>query len=283
MAITRTAWTDDSGTGTDGTVLNNAVKTELYDQIDAALVGGATPALDNLAGVALNTALLPDAAAADDFGSATLPFKDLWLAGSSGTPGTNNFKLTGASTSGTRVVTFPDKSGTVAMTSDIGGGVAIYAATLADVANTVSETTILSFTIPANSMADGDVIEIRQVNLEKNNKTSAGTAAVKINCGAGAQVTLAAAAAYADSATEYRTARPVWIQRVGATIDVIMGDSGRQYETWNTTPAASKTVGSSTPTNFTSDFVVSIKVTLSAAHATFYIKPQVAKVVHYKS
>jgi len=37
MAITRTAWTDDDGTGTTGTVLNNAVKTELYDQIDAAL------------------------------------------------------------------------------------------------------------------------------------------------------------------------------------------------------------------------------------------------------
>ena len=36
MAITRTALTDDSGSGTDGTVFNNAWKTELYDQIDAA-------------------------------------------------------------------------------------------------------------------------------------------------------------------------------------------------------------------------------------------------------
>ena len=74
-------------------------------------VGGATTALDNLASVALNTALLPDAAAADDFGSATLPFKDLFFAGSSGTPGTNNYKITGASTSGLRTITFPDKSG----------------------------------------------------------------------------------------------------------------------------------------------------------------------------
>jgi hypothetical protein len=43
MAITRTAITDDSGSGTDGTVLNNAWKTELYDQIDAfalPLAGG---------------------------------------------------------------------------------------------------------------------------------------------------------------------------------------------------------------------------------------------------
>lgn len=35
MAITRTAWTDDDGSGTTGTVINNAEKTALYDQIDA--------------------------------------------------------------------------------------------------------------------------------------------------------------------------------------------------------------------------------------------------------
>lgn len=37
IAITRTAWTDDDGSGTTGTVINNAVKTELYNQIDAIL------------------------------------------------------------------------------------------------------------------------------------------------------------------------------------------------------------------------------------------------------
>lgn len=37
VTITRTAFTDDDGTGTTGTVINNAVKTELYGQIDAAL------------------------------------------------------------------------------------------------------------------------------------------------------------------------------------------------------------------------------------------------------
>jgi hypothetical protein len=41
MAVTigRTPWIDDDGTGTTGTVLNNAVKTELYNQIDTALAG----------------------------------------------------------------------------------------------------------------------------------------------------------------------------------------------------------------------------------------------------
>jgi hypothetical protein len=37
VTITRTAWTDDDGSGTTGTVINNAVKTELYGQIDAVL------------------------------------------------------------------------------------------------------------------------------------------------------------------------------------------------------------------------------------------------------
>lgn len=43
MAITRTAMVDDDGSGTTGTVLNNAWKQELYNQIDAAdvsTVGG---------------------------------------------------------------------------------------------------------------------------------------------------------------------------------------------------------------------------------------------------
>lgn len=37
VTIARTAWIDDDGTGTTGTVINNAVKTELYNQIDGAL------------------------------------------------------------------------------------------------------------------------------------------------------------------------------------------------------------------------------------------------------
>jgi hypothetical protein len=37
MAITRTNMTDDDGSGTTGTILNNAWKQELYGQIDGAL------------------------------------------------------------------------------------------------------------------------------------------------------------------------------------------------------------------------------------------------------
>jgi len=41
MAITRTPIIDDDGTGTTGTVIDNAWKTEFYNQIDTALVSGA--------------------------------------------------------------------------------------------------------------------------------------------------------------------------------------------------------------------------------------------------
>jgi hypothetical protein len=37
VTIVRTSWIDDDGTGTTGTVINNAVKTALYNDIDGAL------------------------------------------------------------------------------------------------------------------------------------------------------------------------------------------------------------------------------------------------------
>jgi len=40
MSITRTPIIDDDGSGTTGTVIDNAWKTEFYNQIDAALTGG---------------------------------------------------------------------------------------------------------------------------------------------------------------------------------------------------------------------------------------------------
>lgn len=71
LTIGRTAWTDDDGSGTTGTVVNNAAKTALYDQIDAVIasivsatttlnatvVTSSLTSLGNLAGnVHINTA-----------------------------------------------------------------------------------------------------------------------------------------------------------------------------------------------------------------------------------
>ena len=84
---------------------------------------GANTALSNLSSVAINAALIPGTAGTLDFGSATLPWADFYLAGTSGTPGTNSFKITGSSTDGTRVLTLPDETGTVLTdVSTIDGG-----------------------------------------------------------------------------------------------------------------------------------------------------------------
>ena len=70
--------------------------------------GGANTSLSNLASVAINASLLPGTAGGIDVGSAARPFGFIFFSGSSGTPATNNFKLIGASTSGTRTIDAPD-------------------------------------------------------------------------------------------------------------------------------------------------------------------------------
>jgi fibronectin-binding autotransporter adhesin len=88
--------------------------------------GCANTSLSNLSSVAVNTSLLPGTAGAADLGSGTLPFGQLFLAGTSASPATNNFKITGASTGGTRTITLPDASGTVAVSAS--GNIALSAA-----------------------------------------------------------------------------------------------------------------------------------------------------------
>jgi hypothetical protein len=48
MPITRTPMVDDDGTGTTGTIINDAWKQELYDQIDAAIAAGTLAASTEL-------------------------------------------------------------------------------------------------------------------------------------------------------------------------------------------------------------------------------------------
>lgn len=76
----------------------------------SATSSGATTALDNLASVSINTALLFQTGV--DVGSTAKPARDIYLFGS-GTYATTYLKLTGTPTS-TRTVTFPDASITVA-------------------------------------------------------------------------------------------------------------------------------------------------------------------------
>ena len=84
---------------------------------------GASAALDNLASVAINAALIPGTAGALDIGSTAKPWSALWLSGASGTPGTNQFKITGTAAAGLKTITMPDLTGTMLLdTSTIDGG-----------------------------------------------------------------------------------------------------------------------------------------------------------------
>jgi hypothetical protein len=183
------------------------------------------------------------------------------------------------------------------MARSVGSGTSVqtgYAATLANVSNTGTETTILSFDVPANDWADGDVIYVWIATLNKNNKGSTGTVTAKVNAGAGAQVTLSgagfAANAWQNSATEFKTFGYAFaVQRVGSDVWVIGPglmitplSGGLTFGPWSNATAQAAD-GTSTPTNFTSTVTVSLKVTLSAADSTFYMKPQAARIWRQKS
>ena len=82
-----------------------------------ATFGGAGDFTLTATGTNANVKLAPNgsgdvlpAATGKDLGSATLPFAEFYFSGTSSTPATNNFKLTGASTSGTRTITAPDSA-----------------------------------------------------------------------------------------------------------------------------------------------------------------------------
>ncbi|TAH35450.1 hypothetical protein EYC59_02205, partial [Candidatus Saccharibacteria bacterium] len=106
-------------------ISNTAGSITISAPVAGTCAGCANTSLNNLAGVAINTSLLPGSAAGANLGSSVLPFGQLSLAGTSATPATNNFLITGASTGGTRTITLPDASGTIAVSAS--GNIALSA------------------------------------------------------------------------------------------------------------------------------------------------------------
>jgi hypothetical protein len=103
--------------------VDNTDGAAVWKEISPTAGSGANVALSNLVNVAINTALLDDVAAADDIGSAALPWKDIWIAGSGANPATINFRITGTPASTSKVITLPNETGTVLTdVSTIDGG-----------------------------------------------------------------------------------------------------------------------------------------------------------------
>ena len=160
-----------------------------------------------------------------------------------------------------------------------------YAVTRADVANTTAETTTLSFTVPANEMADGDVITVHAAVLTKNDKGTAGTGTFKVKWGATTVLTGIGVATWNDNAAEMKRFIELRMQRVGNDLWVFGTGNVGDGTTFDTDPLGFQRVGNMVVTNiaesatpdFTSSAAVVLTLTLSAADATFYFKPQAAR------
>lgn len=171
-----------------------------------------------------------------------------------------------------------------------------YAATVADVANTASETDSVSCTVGANEMADGDVLVVDVAYLLKNNKGTAGTVVWKAYFGSAVATITTGALGLSNAATEWKYWLRFYIRRVGNDCWVRdskgLVDSGGgaaaivsldpETATYGDPAGLATTVGNvaviAAPT-FSSGQIVKITVTLSAAHASFYVKAQSARIV----
>jgi hypothetical protein len=147
-----------------------------------------------------------------------------------------------------------------------------------------TQTALISFTVPANDMADGDILNITFASLLKNNKGTVGTAELLVDWG-GVTVPLTDGAggyAWSNNATERKWLYRIALMRVGADLWA--------YAPVTSTALSIDFLGATNPTvaysgaqvctpNFASSATVAVKITLSATDATFYFKPQQAYVV----
>lgn len=165
-----------------------------------------------------------------------------------------------------------------------------YTPTLSDVANTTTETTALSFVIPANGMNDGDIIEITIPALIKNNSGSFANYTAKVYSGATVIGILASALSFGDGTdtSEYLVIYKVKLYRVGTylvTIDPAgEGQVKNEMSIWSKDPIATGTniyyPITATP-DFTASQTITVKIQFDVAHATVYFKPQTSRVYKF--
>ena len=136
-----------------------------------------TSRLSNLSGVNINTSLLPNLGNNVDLGSGTRPFRDLYIYGSSGTPGTNNFRITGTSTGGTHVLTLSDLSGLVGLVQTAGSSIA----QTGDL--NVSGTLIAGTRLQGTLIGTADAASTSNVTLRSGNASAGNSGNVLVDAG----------------------------------------------------------------------------------------------------
>jgi len=150
-----------------------------------------------------------------------------------------------------------------------------YGVTVADVANTTTETSSLSFAV--DDMADGDFIELRGSALVKNNSGSTSSFLTKLHWGS-VSANVNGGGTLADNGTEAKWMFGVIMQRVGSDIWVIdivptfysnVGTINMPSLSGHTTVSAENVIVLSSCT-FDSSQTVALKITHGVAHATTY-------------
>ena len=154
-----------------------------------------------------------------------------------------------------------------------------YGVTVANVANTTTETSSLSFSV--DDMADGDFIELRGSALVKNNSGSTSSFLTKLHWGS-VSANVNGGGTIADNGTEAKWMFGVIMQRVGSDIWVIdivptfysnVGTINMPSLSGHTAVSAENVIVLSSCT-FDSSQTVALKITHGQAHASTYFNAQ---------
>lgn len=164
-----------------------------------------------------------------------------------------------------------------------------YTATVANVSNTGTETVALSFSVPANDMATGDHILVRAIVLLRQNSGVNRTMRFDWNWG-GTDANAGQVLSLVNNVTERTWVMQFFLARDGTRLlvgpfDGLGSDSLPEFHRVDGAASltANNNVGVSTDPTFTVTTTVELRVTLSAADATFYFNPQSARVYRVRA
>jgi len=143
---------------------------------------------------------------------------------------------------------------------------ALYTPMLADVSNTTTETVFLSFYVPASKMKDGDSIDISVFSTVRND-TGSGKALLVDMAWGSSEGDLGSVTLGKNTSDKYQLTTFKLI-RSGNTL---WGGAGGE---------GSSNADFMSAVTFSTRQLIQLKGTLPSASASFYVKPQIAQIIH---